>query len=181
MSIPLKELIEKHAGGVVGGWDNLLAIIPGGSSVPLLPKKQCEEVLMDFDSLVQAQSGLGTAAIIVMNKQTDIVKAIARLILFYKHESCGQCTPCREGTVWMTKMMYRFVEGKARKDEIDMIWELSKQIEGHTICALGDAAAWPVQGLIRHFRPEMERRIDDYNKTHDDDRLAKTAIYAPRF
>jgi len=125
-------------------------------------KKKCEEVLMDFDSLVQAQSGLGTAAIIVMNKQTDVVKAIARLILFYKHESCGQCTPCREGTVWMTKMMYRFVEGKARKDEIDMIWELSKQIEGHTICALGDAAAWPVQGLIRQFRGEMEDRIDTY-------------------
>jgi len=181
MSIPLKELIEKHAGGVVGGWDNLLAIIPGGSSVPLLPKKLCEEVLMDFDSLVQAQSGLGTAAIIVMNKQTDIVKAIARLILFYQHESCGQCTPCREGTVWMTKMMYRFVEGKARKDEIDMIWELSKQIEGHTICALGDAAAWPVQGLIRHFRPEMEGRIDEYNKNNADARLAKTAIYGPRF
>jgi len=180
MSIPLQELIEKHAGGVVGGWDNLLAIIPGGSSVPVLPKKQCEEVLMDFDSLVQAQSGLGTAAIIVMNKQTDIVKAIARLILFYKHESCGQCTPCREGTVWMTNMMYRFVEGKARKDEIDMIWELSKQIEGHTICALGDAAAWPVQGLIRHFRPEMEARIDNYAQTHSDPRLAKTAMYAPK-
>lgn len=181
MSIPLKELIERHAGGVVGGWDNLLAIIPGGSSVPLLPKKQCEEVLMDFDSLVQAQSGLGTAAIIVMNKQTDVIKAIARLILFYKHESCGQCTPCREGTVWMTKMMYRFVEGKARKDEIDMIWELSKQIEGHTICALGDAAAWPVQGLIRHFRPLMEQRIDEFNKNHDDPRLSKTAIYSPKF
>lgn len=181
MSIPLQELIERHAGGVVGGWDNLLAIIPGGSSVPLLPKKQCEEVLMDFDSLVQAQSGLGTAAIIVMNKQTDVIKAIARLILFYKHESCGQCTPCREGTVWMTKMMYRFVEGKARKDEIDMIWELSKQIEGHTICALGDAAAWPVQGLIRHFRPLMEQRIDDFNASHSDARLAKTAIYSPKF
>lgn len=164
MSVPLRELIERHAGGVIGGWDNLLAIIPGGSSVPLIPKKVCEEVLMDFDSLVQAQSGLGTAAVIVMNKQTDVVKAIARLILFYKHESCGQCTPCREGTVWLNKMMARFVEGKARIDEIDMIWELSKQIEGHTICALGDAAAWPVQGLIRHMRPEIERRIREYHE-----------------
>lgn len=164
MSIPLKELIERHAGGVIGGWDNLLAIIPGGSSVPLIPKNICETVLMDFDSLVQVQSGLGTAAIIVMNKQTDIVLAIARLLLFYKHESCGQCTPCREGVDWLNKMMYRFAEGKARPDEIDMIWELSKQIEGHTICALGDAAAWPVQGLIRHFRPEMERRMAVYQE-----------------
>lgn len=178
MSVPLKELIERHAGGVIGGWDNLLAIIPGGSSVPLIPKKICEEVLMDFDSLVQAQSGLGTAAVIVMNKQTDVVKAIARLSLFYKHESCGQCTPCREGTVWLTKMMDRFVEGRARNDEIDMIWELSKQIEGHTICALGDAAAWPVQGLIRHFRPELERRIKEFNENNKGFELDKLAKYA---
>ncbi|XP_023599598.1 NADH dehydrogenase [ubiquinone] flavoprotein 1, mitochondrial isoform X1 [Myotis lucifugus] len=96
MSVPLKELIEKHAGGVTGGWDNLLAVIPGGSSTPLIPKSVCETVLMDFDALVQAQTGLGTAAVIVMDRSTDIVKAIARLIEFYKHESCGQCTPCRE-------------------------------------------------------------------------------------
>lgn len=178
MSIPLQEIIERHAGGVIGGWDNLLCIIPGGSSVPLLPKKQCEEVLMDFDSLVQAQSGLGTAAIIVMNKQTDVILAIARLIMFYKHESCGQCTPCREGTVWLNKMMYRFVEGKARVDEIDMIWELSKQIEGHTICALGDAAAWPVQGLIRHFRPLMESRIATFQKNNQGVELNKLNAYA---
>ncbi|CAF0823792.1 unnamed protein product [Didymodactylos carnosus] len=164
MSIPLRELIERHAGGVVGGWDNLLAIIPGGSSVPLLPKHICDDVMMDFDALVAVQSGLGTAAVIVMNKSTDVIKAIARLSLFYKHESCGQCTPCREGTGWLAKMMYRFVDGNARPEEIDMIWELSKQIEGHTICALGDAAAWPVQGLIRHFRPEMERRMKEYQE-----------------
>jgi NADH dehydrogenase (ubiquinone) flavoprotein 1 len=178
MSMPLQEMIERHAGGVIGGWDNLLCIIPGGSSVPLLPKKQCEEVLMDFDSLVQAQSGLGTAAVIVMNKQTDVILAIARLIMFYKHESCGQCTPCREGTVWLNKMMYRFVEGKARVDEIDMIWELSKQIEGHTICALGDAAAWPVQGLIRHFRPLMESRIADFHKQNQGQVLDKLNAFA---
>lgn len=165
MSIPLKELIEKHAGGVLGGWDNLLGIIPGGSSTPVLPKNVCETVLMDFDSLVEAQSGLGTAAIIVMNKQTDIIKAIARLSMFYKHESCGQCTPCREGCSWMNKVMWRFVDGNAKPEEIDMLYEISKQIEGHTICALGDGAAWPVQGLIRHFRPIIEERMEQYAKT----------------
>ena len=159
MSIPLQELIEKHCGGVRGGWDNLLAIIPGGSSVPLIPKKVCEEVLMDFDSLKAAQSGLGTAAVIVMDKSTDVVDAIARLSYFYKHESCGQCTPCREGTGWLYNVMERMKKGDAKLEEIDMLQELTKQIEGHTICALGDAAAWPVQGLIRHFRPELEARI----------------------
>ncbi|KAL6753423.1 NADH:ubiquinone oxidoreductase 51 kDa subunit [Haematococcus lacustris] len=159
MSIPLKELIEKHAGGVRGGWDNLLAIIPGGSSVPLLPRKICDSVLMDFDALKEQQSGLGTAAVIVMDKSTDVIDAIARLSYFYKHESCGQCTPCREGTGWLYDLMTRMREGDARVEEIDMLWEITKQIEGHTICALGDAAAWPVQGLIRHFRGEMENRI----------------------
>lgn len=159
MSIPLRELLEKHAGGVRGGWDNLLAVIPGGSSVPMLVKGQCEEALMDFDSLKSMQSGLGTAAVIVMDKSTDVVDAIARLSYFYKHESCGQCTPCREGTSWLWQIMERMRVGDARLEEIDMLQELTKQIEGHTICALGDAAAWPVQGLIRHFRPEMEARI----------------------
>uniref|UniRef100_A0A1E1X961 NADH dehydrogenase [ubiquinone] flavoprotein 1, mitochondrial n=1 Tax=Amblyomma aureolatum TaxID=187763 RepID=A0A1E1X961_9ACAR len=162
MSIPLKELIERHAGGVIGGWDNLLGIIPGGSSTPVIPKSVCDDVLMDFDALVAAQTGLGTAAVIVMNKQTDIIRAIARLIEFYKHESCGQCTPCREGVTWLNKIMPRFVSGDARVEEIDMIYELSKQIEGHTICALGDGAAWPVQGLIRHFRPVIEERISQF-------------------
>ncbi|MCK6443490.1 NADH-quinone oxidoreductase subunit NuoF [Elstera cyanobacteriorum] len=161
MGIPLKDLIEKHCGGVRGGWDNLLAVIPGGSSVPVLPKNICDTVLMDFDSLRAERSGLGTAAVIVMDKSTDIVKAIARLSKFYMHESCGQCTPCREGTGWMWRVMERMVKGQADIGEIDMLEEVSRQIEGHTICALGDAAAWPVQGLIRHFRPEMEKRIRD--------------------
>jgi NADH-quinone oxidoreductase subunit F len=165
MGIPLKELIEKHAGGVRGGWDNLLAIIPGGSSVPVLPRSICDTVLMDFDSLREVRSGLGTAGIIVMDKSTDIVKAIARLSKFYMHESCGQCTPCREGTGWLWRVMERMAQGKARIDEIDMLFDVTKEIEGHTICALGDAAAWPVQGLIRHFRPEMERRILQYTGT----------------
>ncbi len=159
MGISLRELIEKHAGGVRGGWDNLLAVIPGGSSVPLLPKHVCDNVLMDFDSLREVKSGLGTAAVIVMDKSTDVVKAISRLSKFYMHESCGQCTPCREGTGWLWRMMERLVDGNAEIDEIDMLEQVTYQIEGHTICALGDAAAWPVQGLIRHFRPELEHRI----------------------
>jgi len=159
MSIPLKELITKHAGGVRGGWDRLLAVIPGGSSVPVIPKSVCDTVLMDFDSLIEVKSGLGTAAVIVMDKSTDIVRAIARLSKFYMHESCGQCTPCREGSGWLSRVMERMVKGEAEIAEIDMLEEVTKQIEGHTICALGDAAAWPVQGLIRHFRPELEQRI----------------------
>jgi NADH-quinone oxidoreductase subunit F len=162
MGIPLKELIERHAGGVRGGWDNLLAIIPGGSSVPCIPKSICDTVLMDFDALRDVKSGLGTAAVVVMDKSTDIIKAIARLAKFYKHESCGQCTPCREGTGWMWRVMERMVKGNASVEEIDMLLNVSYEIEGHTICALGDAAAWPIQGLIRHFRPEMEQRLRDY-------------------
>ena len=162
LGIPLRELIDTYCGGVRGGWDNLLAVIPGGSSVPLLPKSICDTVLMDFDSLRDVRSGLGTAAVIVMDKSTDIVKAIARLSAFYKHESCGQCTPCREGTGWMMRVMNRMVEGRADLAEIDTLEQVTRQVEGHTICALGDAAAWPIQGLIRHFRPEMEARIAAY-------------------
>jgi NADH-quinone oxidoreductase subunit F len=164
MGIPLKELIEKHAGGVRGGWDNLLAVIPGGASVPLIPKDICDTVLMDFDSLVAVKSGLGTAAVIVMDKSTDVVRAIARLAEFYKHESCGQCTPCREGCGWMMRVMNRMTRGDAQPAEIDLLWDVTKEVEGHTICALGDAAAWPIQGLIRHFRPELERRMAAYRQ-----------------
>ncbi|CAJ0756774.1 6706_t:CDS:2 [Entrophospora sp. SA101] len=179
MSIPLKDLIERHCGGVRGGWDNLLGIIPGGSSVPVIPKHICDDVLMDFDALRDVQSGLGTAAVIVMDKSTDIVHAISRLSAFYKHESCGQCTPCREGTTWLMSMMKRFEKGYAVPREIDMMEELSKQIEGHTICALGDAAAWPVQGLIRHFRPELEARMKSYADAHPDQDLSKISSAAP--
>ena len=163
MGIPLKELIDRHCGGVRGGWDNLLAVIPGGASVPMLPKSICDEVLMDFDSLRAVQSGLGTAAVIVMDKSTDLIKAIERLAHFYMHESCGQCTPCREGTGWMYRIMQRFVRGEGESKEIDMLIDISKQIEGHTICALGDAAAWPIQGLVRHFRPVIEERMQQYS------------------
>jgi NADH-quinone oxidoreductase subunit F len=159
MSIPFRELIEKHCGGIRGGWDNLLAVIPGGSSVPLVPAHEIIDCPLDFDALKDLKSGLGTAAIIVMDKSTDVVRAISRLSYFYKHESCGQCTPCREGTGWMWRVMERLRTGEAEIEEIDTLEEVTKQVEGHTICALGDAAAWPIQGLIRHFRPEIERRI----------------------
>ncbi len=165
MSIPLKELIEKHAGGVRGGWDNLKAIIPGGSSVPIIPKSICETVLMDFDALKEVKSGLGTAAVIVMDRSTDVVAAIARLSKFYKHESCGQCTPCREGTGWMWRVMEKLVVGEAEIEDIDMLLDVASQVEGHTICALGDAAAWPIQGLVRHFRDDIERRIVERKRT----------------
>jgi NADH-quinone oxidoreductase subunit F len=164
MSITFEELIDKHCGGIRGGWDNLLAVIPGGSSVPMVPGAQIRNAIMDYDGMRELGSGLGTAAVIVMDKSTDVVKAIWRLSAFYKHESCGQCTPCREGTGWMMRVMERMVKGQAQKREIDMLFSVTKQIEGHTICALGDAAAWPIQGLIRHFRPEMERRIDEYTR-----------------
>lgn len=165
LGIPLRELIDTYCGGVRGGWDNLLGVIPGGSSVPVIPKGVCDTVLMDFDSLKDAKTALGTAAVIVMDKSTDIIAAIARLAHFYKHESCGQCTPCREGTGWMMRMMNRMVAGRADVAEIDVLDQVTRQIEGHTICALGDAAAWPIQGLIRHFRPEMEERIAAYKRS----------------
>jgi NADH-quinone oxidoreductase subunit F len=159
MSIPFSELIEKHCGGIRGGRDNLLAVIPGGSSVPLVPADQIWDAPMDFDGLKELGSGLGTAGVIVMDKSTDVVRAISRISYFYKHESCGQCTPCREGTGWMWRVMERLRTGDANVEEIDMLHEVTKQVEGHTICALGDAAAWPIQGLIKHFRPELDRRI----------------------
>jgi NADH-quinone oxidoreductase subunit F len=162
MSIPLRELIDRYAGGVRGGWDNLLAVIPGGSSTPMIPKSVCDDVLMDFDALREHKTGLGTAGVIVMDKSTDLIKAIQRLSAFYKHESCGQCTPCREGMGWVNRVMLRMVEGRAEIEEIDVLEQVTRQIEGHTICALADGGVWPVQGLIRHFRPMMEERIAAY-------------------
>ncbi len=160
MGIPLRELLEKYAGGVRGGWDKLLSVIPGGSSVPCLTAQECDDVTMDFDALKALGSGLGTAGIIVMDKSTDIIRAISRISYFYKHESCGQCTPCREGTGWMWRVLERMADGNAQRHEIDMLFEVTKQVEGHTICALGDAAAWPIQGLIKNFRHIIEERID---------------------
>src|ERR687889_240283 len=165
MGLTFRELIDRHCGGIRGGWDNLLAVIPGGSSVPMVPAHEIADANMDFDTLRNLKSGLGTAAVIVMDKSTDIVRAIARLSYFYKHESCGQCTPCREGTGWMWRIMERLREGDAEPAMIDRLLDVTKQAEGHTICALGDAAAWPIQALIRHFRPELERRIAERTST----------------
>lgn len=164
MGITFRQLIEEHAGGIRGGWDNLLAVIPGGASCPVVRAEDIMDCPMDFDGLREVKSSFGTAAVIVMDKSTDVIKAIARLSQFFKHESCGQCTPCREGTGWMWRLMERMVTGNAQRREIDMLLDITKQVEGHTICALGDAAAWPIQGLIRNFRPEIEKRIDDYSR-----------------
>ena len=161
MSIPLRELLEKHAGGVRGGWDNLLAVIPGGSSMPCIAANDCQELLMDFDSMAALKSGLGTAAVIVMDKSTDIIKAFSRIAYFYKHESCGQCTPCREGVAWIWRLMERMARGEAEKSEIDLLFSVTKQVEGHTICAFGEGAVWPIQGFLRNFRPAIEQRIDE--------------------
>ena len=159
MGVDLRYLIDHYAGGVRGGWDNLLAVIPGGSSVPLLPSHLCSDLRMDFDDLRRHGSGLGTGAVIVMDKTTDIVAAIAQLSVFYKRESCGQCTPCREGSGWMMRTMQRLVSGEAALSDLDLLESVSHQVEGHTICAFGEAAAWPIQGLLRHFRGHIEKRL----------------------
>ncbi len=159
MGVSLRELIDKHCSGVIGGWKNLKAVIPGGSSTPLVPASLCNNLSLDFDSLKELGTGLGTAGVIVMDMSTDIVMAIAKLSKFYMHESCGQCTPCREGTGWVMRMMNKMVVGDANNKDIDKLLDVCSQIENHTICALGDAAAWPVQGLFKHFRPEIEKRL----------------------
>merc|ERR1712196_453974 len=169
MSIPFRELIDKHCGGVRGGWDQLQAVIPGGSSVPVLPIDECEESLMDFDDLKARGSGLGTAAVTVMDKSVDMIAAIRRLSHFYAHESCGQCTPCREGTGWLEQILTKLEKGDGDVREVNMLEEITRQIEGHTICALGDAAAWPVQGLIKSFRRDMEKRLVDPDSFNADD------------
>jgi NADH-quinone oxidoreductase subunit F len=162
VGIPVRQLIEEHFGGVRGGWGNLKAVIPGGISVRMIPAAECDEAVMTYEDLQARGSGLGTGTMIVMDKDADLVRAIARASYFYKHESCGQCTPCREGTGWMWRVMERMVTGEAEMSEIDLLLDVASQVEGHTICGLGDAAAWPIQGLFRHFRHEVEDRINLY-------------------
>jgi NADH-quinone oxidoreductase, F subunit len=162
VGIPMRQLIEEHFGGVRGGWGNLKAVIPGGISVRMIPAHEAEEAVMTYEDLQARGSGLGTGTMIVFDKDADLVKAIARASYFYKHESCGQCTPCREGTGWMWRVMERMVTGEAEMSEIDLLLDVASQVEGHTICGLGDAAAWPIQGLFRHFRHEVEERINNY-------------------
>jgi NADH dehydrogenase (ubiquinone) flavoprotein 1 len=177
MSIPLKDLIEKHCGGVRGGWSNLQAIIPGGSSVPLLTAPECEVALMDFDDLKARGSGLGTAAVTVFDKSFDMVAGIRRLSHFYRHESCGQCTPCREGTKWLEDVLHRVEDGHADAREVAQLDEVSRGIEGHTICALGDAAAWPVQGLIKNYNNELKRRAQSGKQ--DAEKIKKASVQKP--
>ena len=135
------------------------ALIPGGSSTMILRGENLEGVCMDADSLKAAGSSVGTAGMIVMDEDTDLIRVITRIAHFYHHESCGQCTPCREGTGWLEKILHRFEHGEGRMEDIDLLMNVANNIEGNTICALGDAAAWPVQSMLRHFRDEFEKRI----------------------
>lgn len=158
--VPLLTLInDPQYGGGVPGNKRIKAVIPGGSSTMVLRGENLEGVCMDADSLKAAGSSVGTAGLMVMDEETDMVRVLARIAHFYHHESCGQCTPCREGTGWLEKMLHRFEHGEARMDDVDMLVTVANQIEGNTICALGDAAAWPVQSFVKRFREEFERRV----------------------
>jgi NADH-quinone oxidoreductase subunit F len=159
---PLLEIIYKWAGGVPGN-KGIKAVIPGGSSTMILRGDQLEGIRMDVDSLKAAGSSVGTAGIIVMDSDTDLLQVMTRIAEFYYHESCGQCTPCREGTDWMFKILKRFEKYEARIEDIDLLMDIANTIEGNTICALGDAAAWPVQSMIRRFRDEFEKRAQSSN------------------
>ena len=163
LGVTFRELIERHCGGVRGGWENLLCVIPGGGTTPLIPAREIIDAPLDFDAMRSLNSGLGTGGVIVFDKSTDLVRAIARISRFYMHESCGQCTPCREGAGWVWRVLSRMAEGRARMCEIEMLLDVTRRIEGHTICALGDLVAWPVQGLIRHFSSEIVRRIHEHS------------------
>ncbi|MDP2886839.1 MAG: NADH-quinone oxidoreductase subunit NuoF [Ignavibacteria bacterium] len=156
--VPLLEIIYKHAGGVPGD-KKIKAVIPGGSSTMIMRGDQLEGACMDAESLKAAGSSVGTAGLIVMDEDTDLMKVIARISMFYYHESCGQCTPCREGTGWLWKILKRFEKGEGRAGDVDLLMDIANNIEGNTICALGDAAAWPVQSMIRRFRDEFEKRV----------------------
>jgi NADH-quinone oxidoreductase subunit F len=155
---PLLEIIYRYAGGIPGD-KAIKALIPGGSSTMILRGDQLEGIRMDAESLKAAGSSVGTAGMIVMDENTDLIKVIARISKFYYHESCGQCTPCREGTGWLWKILKRFELGQAKKADIDLLMDIANNVEGNTICALGDAAAWPVQSMIRRFRDEFEKRV----------------------
>jgi NADH-quinone oxidoreductase subunit F len=158
MGMPFRDLLEL-AGGVKDG-RKLKAVIPGGSSVPVLTGEIMMDCTMDYDSIAKAGSMLGSGAVIVMDETTDMVLALRRISRFYFSESCGQCTPCREGTGWMYRMLNRIIDGKGRPEDITRLEEVSHKIEGRTICALGDAAAMPVWSFIKHFRQEFEYYVE---------------------
>ncbi len=163
MGIPFKDLLE-IAGGVLGE-HKLKAVIPGGSSVPVMTGETIMDCTMDYTSLQQAGSAFGTGAVIVMDETTCMVKVLRRISRFYMAESCGQCTPCREGTGWMYRMLTRIVDGKGRDDDLQKLMDVANKIEGHTICALGDAAAWPVQSFLKHYRHEFEYMIRNQGRS----------------
>jgi NADH-quinone oxidoreductase subunit F len=163
---PLLEIIYKHAGGIPGD-KAIKAVIPGGSSTMILRGEQLEGVRMDADSLKAAGSSVGTAGLIVMDEDADLISVIARIAEFYYRESCGQCTPCREGTGWLWKILKRFESGEGKLEDIDLLMDIANNIEGNTICALGDAAAWPVQSMIRRFRDEFEKRAVQTGKIRE--------------
>jgi len=158
LGVPFKDLLE-YAGGMKGG-RKLKAVIPGGSSVPVVPGDVMIKVNMDYDSLKAAGSAIGSAAVIVMDETTCMVRVLERISRFYMSESCGQCTPCREGTGWMNRLLKRILAGNARREELGLLLDVANRIEGHTICALGDAAAWPVQSFLKHYKHEFEYMID---------------------
>ena len=158
MGIPFKDLMEL-CGGVWKG-RKLKAVIPGGSSCMVLPAEVMWGVNMDYDSLKKAGSSFGTGAVIVMDETTCMVRALERLARFYMSESCGQCTPCREGTGWLDRMLKRIIGGQGRSEDLGLLLDVANRIEGHTICALGDAAAWPVQSFLKHFRHEFQYMIE---------------------
>ena len=158
LGIPFKDLLEL-AGGMQDG-RKLKAVIPGGSSVPVVPGETMLKANMDYDSLRAAGSAIGSAAVIVMDETTCMVRVLERISRFYMSESCGQCTPCREGTGWMNRLLKRVLAGQARREELNLLLDVANRIEGHTICALGDAAAWPVQSFLKHYRHEFEYMID---------------------
>jgi NADH-quinone oxidoreductase subunit F len=166
LGTPFSELLEM-AGGVRNG-NKLKGVIPGGSSMPVLPADVMMEVTMDFDALAKAGSGLGSGAVIVMDETTCMVKACTRISRFYHMESCGQCTPCREGTGWMHRVLQRIVDGNGKKEDLELLRSAAGQIEGHTICAFGEAAAWPVQGFLRQFWDEFEYYIEHGHSIVDD-------------
>ncbi len=158
MGIPFKDLLNDICGGMLGG-RKLKAVIPGGSSCKVLPAEIIMDCTMDYNSLQQAGSSFGTGAVMVMDETTCMVKVLRRISQFYMAESCGQCTPCREGTGWLYRMLSRILEGNGEQEDLDKLVDVANKIEGHTICALGDAAAWPVQSFLSHFRHEFEYMV----------------------
>jgi NADH-quinone oxidoreductase subunit F len=174
LGIPFKELLEDVCGGMRGG-RRLKAVIPGGSSVPVVPGELMMTANMDYDALRKVGSSLGSAAVMVMDETTCMVKVLERITRFYRAESCGQCTPCREGTGWMNRLVQKVLAGEARREDLDLLVDVANRIEGHTICALGDASAWPVQSFMKHFRHEFEYMIDHGGKSIVDDPARRAA------